>query len=166
MSDLDGTIKRGPDHKERGYDYNRPDRNIPAPRVGKGSDHSRVGEGFRSSSYWCPGCGRGPTACKCETVTGDGTGEALPPLKECPSCGCMDVINPATMLCESCEAIPVEDRRKFEERDRATRSPRVQAARRSFLRPSSALVMVGALLAAGGTLPMIPAKDGEEDPKS
>lgn len=64
------TIQRGADLKERGFDYNRPDRNKPAPRLpvpdgGKGSDHSRVGRAFKASPYWCAGCGRGPKGCKC-----------------------------------------------------------------------------------------------------
>lgn len=32
---------------------------------GKGSDHSRVGEAFRGSSYFCQHCGKGPSACRC-----------------------------------------------------------------------------------------------------
>jgi hypothetical protein len=65
----------------RGHNYNRPnaDKSLSQIQNGKGSGHGRITQAFRSSPYWCPTCGKGPTACKCpETYPGEEDGLPAP----------------------------------------------------------------------------------------
>lgn len=116
----------------RGHDYNNPAEragSLSRAQNGKGSDHTRIGEAFRASSYWCPICGKGPSACKCDEYTHLGP--------EFPAKG-----NPLNLddkdrrFMGTPPLVPVR------------REPMPPARRRQS--PHNALIMMGAILAAGG----------------